>query len=44
MIRENVMTDVKTKYVPSPVGNVVQIYDIETDMYLGHIVYCGRRT
>ena len=33
------MTNVKTSYVASPIGNVTQIHDVETDMYLGHFVY-----
>ena len=28
------------RYHPSPIGNVVQVYDEENGMYLGHIVCC----
>ena len=40
MIMEDVMTTMK-RYVPSPVGNVTQVYDDYTGMYLGHVVRGG---
>ena len=38
MIMGNEMTIVK-RYSPSPIGAVMQLYDGETDMYLGHVVF-----
>ena len=38
MIMENEMTDVVTRIVNSPIGEVVQVYDRDTSMYLGNIV------